>query len=167
MRTPTDIKKKLIIYHIQSKLGDHDLYKFQTVTDLLIKNNRFVTNRSIALRELINYCYDTRSLMINKQILKELHSQFSILSNKILETNKNEHSEILKIKQLNKAGFQMFIPDLLRQETSFDYTSNSLDLQRSNHSESNLIFPLIYYSIIGSTYLKKILEDKERVIRLV
>ena len=85
MRTPTDIKKKLIIYHIQSKLSDMDLYKFQCTSDLILKNVRTITNRSLALRYMIDYCYDTRSLMINKQILKELHSQFSILSNKILE----------------------------------------------------------------------------------
>ena len=144
-----------------------DLYKFQCTSDLILKNVRTITNRSLALRYMIDYCYDTRSLMINKQILKELHSQFSILSNKILETNKTEHAEILKIKQLNDAGFQMFIPDLIRQETSFDYSSNSLDLQRANHSEHNIIFPLMYYAIIGSNYLKSLVEDKQRIIRLV
>ena len=105
--------------------------------------------------------------MINQRIIKELHSQFIILNNKILENNPSEHSKIFKIKQLNNAGFQPFIPDLLRQETSFDYTSDTLDLQRSNHSEHNIIFPLMFYSIIGADHLKKILEDKERVIRLV
>jgi len=180
-RNKTPANKRLVIYHVQAKqffkkffknwaiFDDSTLLKFQLTSDIIVKTNRNIESRSMALANIIDFAYQNRFLLVNSQRLKEISDNFYSLWTATHDAIPHKSSEIFEVAKMNQQ-YQCppFIPDLFKSEQSFDTESEIFSLNRTQHTEFNRGYGLFYYAQTGQQLLEEKLKSLTRKpIRLV